>query len=126
MTEIGRTVLESLRNLWFVLKESFAQHLSNSLSQDQYTVTRLGQYSSLDFTVRDRLIQRWLRTQQHYYNVDAKRVYYLSLEFLLGRMLGNHLINLQLLDESAQTLRELGVRLEDLREVEWDTTLGNG
>ena len=114
------------KSLIHALKESFAQHLSNSLGQDQYTVTRLGQYSSLGFTVRDRLIQRWLRTQQHYYNVDAKRVYYLSLEFLLGRMLGNHLINLQLLDESAQALRELGVRLEDLREVEWDAALGNG
>src|SRR5213594_4603150 len=114
------------KSLVHALKESFAQHLSNSLGQDQYTVTRLGQYSSLGFTVRDRLIQRWLRTQQHYYNVDAKRVYYLSLEFLLGRMLGNPLINLQLLDESAQALRELGVRLEDLREVEWDAALGNG
>jgi starch phosphorylase len=114
------------KSLVHALRESFAQHLSNSLGQDQYTVTRLGQYSSLGFTVRDRLIQRWLRTQQHYYNVDAKRIYYLSLEFLLGRMLGNHLINLQLFDESAEALRELGIRLEDLREVEWDAGLGNG
>src|SRR3989442_4615434 len=114
------------KSLVHALKESFAQHLSNSLGQDQYTVTRLGQYSSLGFTVKNRLIQRWLRTQQHYYNVDAKRVYYLSLEFLIGSMLGNHLINLQLLDESAQALRELGVLLEDLREAALDGVPGCG
>jgi len=108
------------------LKESFERHLTNSLAQDRYTATQLGRYNSLALAVRDQLIRRWLNTQQAYDNADAKRVYYLSLEFLLGRMLGNNLINLQRLDESAQALRELGYRLEDLREVEWDAGLGNG
>ncbi len=108
------------------LKESFQRHLTDSLAQDQYTATQLGRYESLALTVRDQLIHRWLNTQQTYDKVDAKRVYYLSLEFLLGRMLGNNLINLQRFDESAQALRELGYRLEDLREVEWDAGLGNG
>src|SRR5688572_2685738 len=109
-----------------ILKDSFGRHLTDSLAQDQDTATQLGRYNSLALAVRDQLIRRWLNTQQTYDNADAKRVYYLSLEFLLGRMLGNNLINLQRLDESAQALRELGNRLEDLREVEWDAGLGNG
>jgi starch phosphorylase len=108
------------------LKQSFQRHLTNSLAQDRYTATPRGAYSSLALAVRDQLISRWLRTQQTYYEADAKRVYYLSMEFLLGRMLGNNLINLQRLDETAQALRDLGYRLEDLREVEWDAGLGNG
>src|SRR5262249_33796472 len=61
-----------------------------------------------------------------YYEQDAKRVYYLSLEYLMGRTLGNSLVNLGLLDECSTTLHELGYRLEDLREAEWDAGLGNG
>ena len=114
-------------NRWVpVLKDSFERHLTDSLAQDQYTATQLGRYNSFALAIRDQLIRRWLHTQETYDNVDAKRVYYLSLEFLLGRMLGNNLINLQLYDASADALRELGYRLEDLREVEWDAGLGNG
>jgi glycogen phosphorylase len=114
-------------NRWVpVIKDSFERHLTDSLAQDQYTATQLGRYNSFALAIRDHLIRRWLHTQETYYNADAKRVYYLSLEFLLGRMLGNNLINLQLYDASADALRELGYRLEDLREVEWDAGLGNG
>jgi len=72
------------------------------------------------------MIQRWIRTQDEYYAQDVKRVYYLSLEYLMGRTLGNSLINMGLMDECAQALHELGYRLEDLREAEWDAGLGNG
>ena len=73
------------------------------------------------------MIERWLRTQDRYYEQDAKRVYYLSLEFLIGRTLGNSLINLGA-DRRLRTRRsnELGYTLEDLREAEWDAGLGNG
>ena len=110
----------------YALKQSYQHHLTNSLAQDRSTETPRGSYSSLALAVRDQLIPRWLCTQQAYYEADAKHVYYLSLEFLLGRMLGNNLINLQRFDETAQALRELGCRLEDLRELEWDAGLGNG
>jgi starch phosphorylase len=114
-------------NRWVpLLKDSFERHLTDSLAQDQYTATQLGRYNSFALAIRDQLIRRWLHTQETYDNADAKQVYYLSLEFLLGRMLGNNLINLQLYDASADALRELGYRLEDLREVEWDAGLGNG
>jgi starch phosphorylase len=83
-------------------------------------------YLALALAVRDRMIERWIRTQDTYYERDPKRVYYLSLEYLMGRTLGNSLINLGLLDECAKALHELGYRLEDLREAEWDAGLGNG
>jgi starch phosphorylase len=102
----------------YALKQSYQHHLTHSLAQDRSTETPRGSYSSLALAVRDQLIPRWLRTQQAYLEADAKRVYYLSLEFLLGRMLGNNLINLQRFDETAQALRDLGYRLEDLRELE--------
>jgi glycogen phosphorylase len=74
-------------------------------------------YVSLALTVRDRLIERWVRTQEAYYAHDAKRVYYLSLEFLMGRTLANSLLNLGFLDTAAQAMHELGYELEDLREA---------
>ena len=83
-------------------------------------------YVALALAVRDRMIERWIRTQDTYYEQDAKRVYYLSLEYLMGRTLGNSLINLQLMDSCVQALHELGYALEDLREAEWDAGLGNG
>src|SRR5207245_7472928 len=83
-------------------------------------------YVALALAVRDRMMARWIRTHDAYYEQDAKRVYYLSLEYLMGRTLGNSLVNLGLLDECSTTLHELGYRLEDLREAESDAGLGNG
>ncbi len=83
-------------------------------------------YVALALSVRDRMIERWIKTQDTYYDQDAKRVYYLSLEFLMGRTLGNSLVNLGLMDECARALHELGYTLEELREAEWDAGLGNG
>jgi len=108
------------------LKEFIANHLLYTLAKDQYSATQLDRYTSLVLGIRDQLIKRWIRTQQTYYDVDAKRVYYLSLEFLMGRALGNSLVNLRLLDECFQALHELGYDLEELQEVEWDAGLGNG
>ncbi|HWP56713.1 MAG TPA: glycogen/starch/alpha-glucan phosphorylase [Candidatus Acidoferrales bacterium] len=108
------------------LKELFRYHLLHTEAKDQYTATRLNQYRSAALTVRDVLVRRWLETQQTYHRSDSKCVCYLSLEFLLGRMLGNNLINLGLFDEETRALRELGYRLEDLQEMEWDAGLGNG
>jgi starch phosphorylase len=83
-------------------------------------------YVSLALAVRDRLMERWIRTQDAYYEHDAKRVYYLSLEFLIGRTLGNSLINLGLVEECEKAAFDLGYDLERLREAEWDAGLGNG
>ena len=108
------------------LQRSVAQHLECSLAKDTYSATKLDIYKSLVYTVRDRMVERWIATQQTYYDKDVKRVYYLSLEFLIGRTLGNSLINLDLLDHVSQACHELGYELEELREIEWDAGLGNG
>lgn len=108
------------------IQKSFANHIACSLSKDTYSATKLDIYKGIAYTVRDRLVERWIATQQSYYNNDVKRVYYLSLEFLMGRALGNNLINLDFLDECHKALHELGYELEEVCETEWDAGLGNG
>lgn len=108
------------------LKKSFLHHMEYSLGKDRYSATPQDSYSSLSLTTRDRLIERWITTQQTYHKKHAKRVYYLSLEFLIGRTLGNSLINLGLYKEADKAMTELSYSLEELREKEWDAGLGNG
>jgi len=108
------------------LKKSFIHHMEYSLAKDEYSATKHDRYKSLSLLARDRLVERWIETQQSYYREDAKRVYYLSLEFLMGRALGNCLMNEGIYDEAGQALRQLGYDMEELRETEWDAGLGNG
>ena len=83
-------------------------------------------YTAVANTVRERLADRWLRTQRSYYDHKAKRVYYLSMEFLPGRSLMTNLINMGLEQECRQALEEFGLDLDDVAEQEWDAGLGNG
>ncbi|MDT8318340.1 MAG: glycogen/starch/alpha-glucan phosphorylase [bacterium] len=115
----SRTDVESL-------KKAFQTHLEYSLAKDGYSTTDLDAFMSIAYVVRDHLIERWLETQRTYYEKDAKRVYYFSLEFLIGRSLGNSLVNLGLFDKCHDALHDLGYSLEDIRELEWDAGLGNG
>jgi starch phosphorylase len=117
--ELGKATVESI-------KKSFANHLHFTMAKDRFSATPRDCYHALAYTVRDHLINGWINTQQRYYKEDSKRVYYLSLEFLTGRTLGNSLVNLGIYNEASQALRELGVNIEDLRELEWDAGLGNG
>ncbi|MBZ0107567.1 MAG: glycogen/starch/alpha-glucan phosphorylase [Candidatus Scalindua rubra] len=108
------------------LKRSFARHLESTLVKDAYSATQLDLYKSLAYTVRDRLVKRWVATKQTYYDQDAKRVYYLSMEYLLGRVLSNNMINLNMFEECHRAMREFGLELEKLCEMECDAGLGNG
>ncbi len=108
------------------LLHSFTNHLLYSLAKDQYSATARDRFMSLALTVRDRLIERWISTQQRYYKKDAKRIYYLSAEFLMGRALGNNLLNLGLHDVAQEAMKMLGLELPDLLEQEVDAGLGNG
>ncbi len=108
------------------LQSSFMRHLKYTLVKDKYSATKADLYLALAYTVRDMLAERWLDTQQTYYINDAKRVYYISMEFLMGRTLGNSIINLGLMDEWETALKEMGIDINDLQETEWDAGLGNG
>jgi starch phosphorylase len=109
------------------LKEGILGHLEFTLGElPQHVDSDWEPYVSVALAVRDRLMERWIRTQDAYYEHDAKRVYYLSLEFLMGRTLGNSLINLGLLEECQKAVGDLGYDFETLREAEWDAGLGNG
>lgn len=108
------------------LQRSFIYHLQYTLVKDKFSATKSDLYLALSYAVRDMLASRWLDTQQAYYKKDAKRVYYISMEFLMGRTLGNSLINLGMMEQWDSALKELGLSIEDLQESEWDAGLGNG
>ncbi|MGE5811933.1 MAG: glycogen/starch/alpha-glucan family phosphorylase, partial [Ignavibacteria bacterium] len=110
----------------YSLSNQFAEHLEFILVKDKFTVTGNDAYYALSLSIRDKLVRRWLRTQQKYKEEDVKRVYYLSLEFLMGKLLGNALINLNYYDECYNILRENGYSLEDIRDIEREMGLGNG
>ncbi len=78
------------------------------------------------YVARDHMVDNWMKTTQNYYKNDLKRVYYFSLEFLMGRSLMNSLLNLNLDDATRKALNEIGVELEDIRDLEYDAGLGNG
>ncbi|GAV08169.1 hypothetical protein RvY_17900-1 [Ramazzottius varieornatus] len=77
-------------------------------------------------TTQDHLMKKFIRTQQHYYQVDPKRVYYLSMEYLIGRTLSNTISNLNIREPCVEAMNSLGLQLEELQELEEDAGLGNG
>jgi starch phosphorylase len=108
------------------LKRAITEHITYTLALDRGSASDRDMYMSTALSVRDRLAERWAATQQRYRQDDAKRVYYLSLEFLMGRTLGNALLNLGLDDDTAEALEPLGYQLEEIEEMEPDAALGNG
>ena len=80
----------------------------------------------LPFPLQDQLVSRWIRTQQGYYETDPKRVYYISLEFYMGRSLTNTMINLGIQDACDEAMYQLGLTMEEIEEKEEDAGLGNG
>jgi starch phosphorylase len=107
-------------------KRSIADHIKFSRAKDRHTATDYDRFYATALAVRDRLVERWMRTQDVYYDKDVKRVYYFSMEFLIGRTLGNALINLEAYDACHHALAALGVDLDELRAQEFDAGLGNG
>ncbi len=83
-------------------------------------------FQAVSYAVKDRIIDDWLATQKEYEKSDPKTVYYLSMEFLMGRALGNNLINLCEYDEVKEALEELGVDINVIEDQEPDAALGNG
>ncbi|MCG8427742.1 MAG: glycogen/starch/alpha-glucan phosphorylase, partial [Chromatiales bacterium] len=108
------------------IRDSFRHYFARTLGRDGQAYTLHYPYMALSFTIRDRLMERWLKTQKAYTKSDCKRTYYLSLEFLMGRALGNAMLNLDITDSSTEGLKELGIQLEEIAEGEPDAGLGNG
>jgi len=102
------------------------RYFGNFLGRDKHCRSTHYPYQALALALRDRLMERWKRTRYAYEEQDAKYAYYLSLEFLMGRTLGNTLLNLGLAETATPTLRRLGLDLEELIDVESDAGLGNG
>jgi starch phosphorylase len=106
--------------------KTFAHRMMYSVAKDQHTATDFDVFQAMAYAVRDRVMERWFNTQSAYYRADAKRVYYLSLEFLLGRALIHNVINLGARDAYTGALSQIGYDLEQIQEHEWDAGLGNG
>ena len=105
---------------------SFKDKRQYILAKDQYSATGHDNFMAMAMAIRDRIVERWIMTQQSYHNENRKRVYYLSLEFLIGRLLGNNILNLGLWDEAKEALEELELNEEDIFNQEPDAGLGNG
>jgi glycogen phosphorylase len=102
------------------------KHLIYSTFKSSTVATIRDWYVSTAHTVRDEVIARWINTAESYREKDPKRIYYLSLEFLIGRMLSNAALNLGIHGELKDDLTALGHQLENIAEMEPDAALGNG
>lgn len=108
------------------LQESIVHHVEYTLARTRFDFQKFHCYQGLAHSVRDRLIESFNDTNMLFHDNDCKRVYYLSLEFLIGRCLQNALVNLDLEGGYKEALEELGYQLEQLYEEELDPALGNG
>ena len=108
------------------IRKSMANRLEYTIGKDILTATTRDWFNVAAYVIRDRMMDRWMETMRTYYREDSKRVYYLSLEFLIGRTLMNSLMNLGIYDEVKQALEGLGLDLEEICEAEPDAALGNG
>ncbi|KAI1498714.1 glycogen phosphorylase [Biscogniauxia marginata] len=114
----------------FKNKEGFekevVRHVETTLARSMFNCDEGAAYSATSLTLRDRLILEWNKTQQKQTLNDSKRVYYLSLEFLMGRALDNAMLNIGAKQIAKEGLDELGFRIEDIVGQEHDAALGNG
>eukprot|EP00891_Asterochloris_glomerata_P002508 jgi/Astpho2/2508/fgenesh1_pm.00048_%23_17_t len=108
------------------IEQSIVNHLEYTLARNRYKVDNQEAYSATALSLRDRLIESWNDTQQHFKDADPRRVYYMSMEFLMGRSLTNALYNLGVQGQYTEAVRELGYDLETLVDQERDAALGNG
>ncbi|MGL4884461.1 MAG: glycogen/starch/alpha-glucan phosphorylase, partial [Waterburya sp.] len=108
------------------LKRAFADNLFYVQGKDESSATPHDYYQALAYTVRDRLLHRFIKTGRTYYEENVKVVSYLSAEFLMGRHLENNLISLGIYEKMRQVVEESGLDIEDLIEQEPDPGLGNG
>ena len=115
-----------LPNIVKSIQLSIVNHIEFSLTRTRFDFKSYHFYATVSHALRDRLIESLFDTQSHFNGQDVKTIYYLSLEFLIGRCLQNALINLELSDNCSQAVLEIGYKLEELYEEEIDPALSNG
>ena len=108
------------------IQKTIINHVEYTLARTRFNLDDRSLYNGTALSVRDRLLENWNDTHNSVKGENPKRLYYLSIEFLLGRLLQNSLINLDLEDKYKIALEELGWKLEDIYEEEYDPALGNG
>lgn len=108
------------------LTDCFRYYYNHTLGRSKDCKATHYPYKALSFTLRDRLMERWKNTQFTYEDSDCKRTYYLSLEFLMGRALGNCMLNLDLNEAVQKSFYQLGLDMEEIADTEQDAGLGNG
>ena len=108
------------------VKDSILYHLKYSLAHDAQTATKRDWWLATSKAIHERIIERMIATMAVHNREDVRRVYYLSLEFLMGRLFNNSIYSVGLFNETEQALHELGLNVDDLRNEEYDMGLGNG
>src|SRR5437899_1814769 len=108
------------------LRESISRHIRYALARDERHLQAADLVQPVSLAIRDRLIDKMMETEDRYERADAKRLCYLSMEFLMGRSLGDNLANMRLYDECRQALADMGISLDEVLEHEPDAGLGNG
>ncbi|MBN9046070.1 MAG: glycogen/starch/alpha-glucan phosphorylase [Rhizobiales bacterium] len=107
-------------------REAILQHLTYTLGKDPAHAQIFDWRMALSYAVRDRIVDRWMESTRATYRADAKRVYYLSMEFLIGRLLEDNIVNLELSDAAQSALESFGLNYHEVLLDEPDAALGNG
>ncbi|MFH2058637.1 MAG: glycogen/starch/alpha-glucan phosphorylase [Pseudomonadota bacterium] len=107
-------------------RQTICDYILSFQARDPEMAASSDLFRAIAYIVREQMIRKWISSQKNSYKEKKKRVYYLSLEFLIGRSLGNSLINLGLFDKIQPVLQQMGYDLDEIREEEEDAALGNG
>lgn len=125
-SKTGKTENTRISHSAAAIEKDFAEHLKYTQDADVFHTTMQGRYDALAYSIRDRIIHQWDISRKTQMAAKAKRVYYLSLEFLMGRAMTNNITNMGLQNEVAAALKDLGYTYEELADEEPDAGLGNG
>jgi starch phosphorylase len=122
VTHYGNPTIDSVSDV----QDSICRHAKYSLGKAWHDLSTRDLFTAVALSVRDQMMDRFLETQERYQQKDPKRLYYLSIEFLIGQSLRSNLYNLRMRALYRQALRNLGADLEAIEESEADAALGNG
>jgi starch phosphorylase len=108
------------------IRHDVVERMTYLVGKNPEKATKRDWFNATSYVVRDHMVDHWMKTTKNYYKNNVKRVYYFSLEFLMGRTLMNSLLNLNLDEPTRKALNSIGVELEEIRTMEYDAGLGNG